>query len=156
MVGLEDKKLVEFHGGFLNERAYQISFDIDNKHLKNEPLKVLRLFFLLKEMFPQAKVGVDKTGNGYHVSAIGMDVHNIPLQKRVDIRDKLGDDPHRVLCDQRRLEIGLESLVETLFVMKRKRYVTPSGHNYYGKITFVESLNPIALPWISKIPARKS
>lgn len=117
--------------------------------LKNNPLKVLQLFFILKRIFPNAEVSVDRTRKGFHVKAVGFEIKQIPLKKRVEIREYLGDDPLRVVFDKLKLSSGLTKLIETLF--DAKTYFE-GGH---GKTYFTEEINPVALPWVSKLPSKK-
>jgi len=130
----------------LSERRKRISFDVDRHHLQKEPLKVLRIFFTLKNCFPYAKITVHRTAHGFHVKAVNEKIADIPLEKRVSIRETLGDDYPRVEYDKLKIRLGLPYFVDTLFSTK-----------FYpnGTIGHEEKCNPIALPWISKIPSKK-
>jgi hypothetical protein len=68
------------------------------------------------------------------------------MSKRVAYRETLGDDIMRLEWDQTKLRSGVPTMCETLFTMKR-------GHDQ--KLHIVEEIDPVALPYASRMPARK-
>jgi hypothetical protein len=132
----------DFYKG--SEREKRISVDIDNKD--STKFRALHVFFAMKNAFPTCKVSMDRSGHGFHVKAVGNDIKKIPLAKRIEIRDKLCDDHYRIECDRRKIEDGLEHWADTLFCMKQ-------GFN--DKLRIVEAMDPVALPFASRIPAKK-
>lgn len=129
-----------------SERSKRISIDIDKDHLKVEPLKVLRVYFAMKQIFPNVEISVEKTLKGFHVKAVGIPIKRISVAKRIQIREILGDDPERIKYDQFKLKHGLIHLTETLFEAK----IQPGG-----QFTIAQTINPIASPSVSKVPAKK-
>jgi len=129
----------------LSERRHRISVDIDSVKEKDN-LKPQKVFFELKYVFPQCKVTMDRTRHGFHVKAVGDSIEKIPVETRIDLREKLGDDPRRIDYDRYKLEIGAPYLIDTLFSMKC---------DYDGTLSIVEPCNPVALPWFSRSPSRK-
>lgn len=129
-----------------SERRKRISFDVDKKHLRWEPLKVLRLYFCLRYFFPDCEVTVYTTRKGFHVKAVGDAVALIPVEKRVDFRETLGDDVQRIEHERLKLRLGLPYLVDTLFQIK-----------FYpdGKVGREERIDPVALPYVSRVPCKK-
>lgn len=129
-----------------SERKMLLGVDADRHHIYREPFKVLRLYFVLKLFFPLCQVSVERTRNGFHVKAVGEEIEKIPIAKRVEIREKLGDDALRVEGEYLKLELGLEHWVDTLFCAK----------THEDKVkTQNEEINPLALPYVSKVPPSK-
>jgi hypothetical protein len=129
----------------LSERRKRLSIDIDSK-TDMDSLAVLRAFFILRKLFPEARVTVEKTGHGFHVKAVSEKIAQLPMDKRVQIRETLCDDPLRIEWDKEKLRWGDDQLCETLFTMKR---------GFDGKLHIVSEANPLMLPWSSRIPAKK-
>ena len=124
-----------------SERRKRIGIDIDKQHLREDPWKVLRAYFTLKTFFPKAQVKVMRTGKGFHIKAIGEEIALIPIEKRVEIREKLCDDPERLWADHIKLRLGLECYADTLFSSK----IYPDGTRGQE-----EEIDPIALPWFTR------
>lgn len=129
-----------------SERCKRISVDIDTHHMKDEHFKVLKVYFALRLLFPDANMSVKKTRRGFHVKAVDKSIISVPIAKRVDLRDALGDDPSRIDYERLKLQLGLKYWVDTLF--KLKRYPD-------GTISMPEEINPVAFPWVSRLPAKK-
>lgn len=128
-----------------SERRKRVSVDVDNYHHYG-PFKILRIYFMLKLLFPNSVVSVEKSRRGVHIKAVGEEVASIPIEKRIDLRDSLGDDGERVRYDRAKLSWNLPFFVETLFDMK----------DYPDNVIYhVEKMNPIALPYYSRLPAKK-
>lgn len=128
-----------------SERRMRISVDIDSK--KGDNLKPLKTFFNLRYLFPNCKVSQDRTRHGFHVKAVGKEIEAIVIEKRVDIREALLDDPLRVQYDRLKIRWSIPSLTDVLFSMKR---------GFDGILSIVDKdVNPVALPWISRLPAKK-
>jgi hypothetical protein len=130
-----------------SERSRRISIDIDAPVLKKDKFAVLKAYFQLKTFFPHSDVQVDKTGHGFHVKAVGDEVAKIPIEKRVQIRETLCDDPMRIEYDKKKLEWGLPQFCETLFVMKR---------GFDRKLHIAYQINPVSMPSASRLPANKA
>jgi hypothetical protein len=130
-----------------SERCRRISVDIDGKHLKEEPLKLLRVYFTLRNMFPFAEVYVEKTFHGYHIKAIDKSLKNVPIQKKVDFREALGDDPDRIEHDKISIKTGIPYFADTLFTVKFHR----SGERYVVERNYF----PLLIPCASRFPAKK-
>ena len=130
-----------------SERRKRISIDIDQQHLRSDPFKVQRVFFILKQFFPNACISVKKTKNGFHVKAVGEDIASISIVNRVNLREQLGDDPLRIEAERLKLRTDLIGWVETLFTLKRY------SDGSYSK---PEEINPFAIPWITQLPTKKS
>jgi len=130
----------------MSERSRRLSVDIDRPTLKENRVAVLAAFFRLKAFFPRSEIIVDRTGHGFHVKAIGQEIASLPIEKRVQIREALCDDPLRIEYDKKKLQWGLPQYVETLFTIKK-------GPD--GKIRIVEETNPLMLPSASRLPATK-
>lgn len=126
-----------------SDRAKRISIDIDGRF---DWLKILQVYFTLKHLFPNSHATVQKTKKGYHIQIVGEEIRSVPIEKRVKLRDILGDDWERIDYEYLKLELGLSCFVDTLFELKI----------YKGVATAVEDVNPIAYPYVSKIPAKKS
>ena len=129
----------------LSERRMRISVDIDVK--KGDRLRPLKTFFNLKHLFPNCDVTMQRTRHGFQVKAVGKTIEKIPHSRRVDIREMLGDDPLRVEFDRRKLKQGRYYLTDTLFSMKR---------GFDRKLHVVEEVNPVALPYVSHLPQKKT
>lgn len=129
----------------LSERRMRISVDIDNEDGIGN-LRPLNIFFTLKGMFPNSKVTMLKTRHGFHIKAVGEEIADIPPENRIDIRESLGDDPLRIEYDRLKLKLGCPFLVDVLFTMKR---------DFDGKLNIVQEVMPFALPYASRIPAKK-
>jgi hypothetical protein len=128
----------------LSERRLRISLDFDKPVNR---FASYRAFFMLKTFFPRSEIKVERTGHGgLHVKAVGKEIAKIPMLKRVEIREKLGDDPARIEWDKAKLKDGQDILCETLFVMKR---------GFDRKLRKVEDMNIFALPFASRFPAKK-
>jgi hypothetical protein len=121
----------------------RISIDIDGRE---ETLTVLKAYFSLKSRFRDSQVTVQRTRHGFHVKAVGKEIEKIPMSDRIRIRQTLGDDVLRLEWDQTKLRNNLPMICETLFSMKR---------GYDQKLNMVESVDPVALPYASRVPARK-
>jgi len=130
-----------------SERRKRISIDIDQQHLRNDPFKVHRIFFVLNEFFPNAYISIKKTKNGFHIKAVGEDIAAIPIVNRVDLREQLGDDTSRIEAERLKLRSDLTGWIETLFTLKKY------SDGSYSK---PEEINPFALPWTAQLPAKKS
>ena len=124
-----------------SERPKRISVDIDKGSLK--PLQV---FFMLKSLFPNSKVTAERTRHGFHIKAVGDEIRDIPIAKRLDLREILGDDSMRVDCDRRKLMMDRPYAVDTLFSLKC---------NFKGEWSMTQPEDVTALPYYPKLPARK-
>ena len=129
-----------------SERCRRISVDIDRKHLHDEPLKILRVYFMLKNLFPSANLMVERTIHGFHVKAIDKTIRKLPIPKKVDLREALGDDPDRIDHDRMSIKLGVPYFTDTLFTIK---------FHSTGEVGMTDEVNPLALPYVSKIPAKK-
>lgn len=124
-----------------SERSKRISVDVDEG-----TLRTVRVFYLLQALFPKSKVTVEKTLHGFHVKAVGDEIREVPVEKRLELREKLGDDPLRIECDRRKLLEGRPYTVDTLFSLKC---------NFKGEWSIVQPENLRAAPFCSRLPADK-
>ena len=88
-------------------RCDRISIDIDS----NNQLHLLKAYFNMKRLTD--KVFVWKTNKGYHIHGL---FPNRTAQENMNVRYLLQDDKARLKLDEKRLEAGLDYLIETLFV----------------------------------------
>ena len=116
-------------------RDSRIGLDIDAP----SELQLLKVFF--NAQTGRNKVDVKRTGKGFHIRIFKK--HTIT--QNFDARRALSDDPMRIEIDEKRLHHGMIEDIDTLFTAKRDK----------GRITREENVNVLALPSLSRIPARK-
>ena len=156
-VGLEHSDgvitLKDFY--YSSDRRRRISVDLDvGGHIVDDAftraqydkLGPLKVFFILKKFFPKSQVKTERTRHGFHIIAVGEEIENIPVDKRIVIREMLGDDAQRLQNDKKKLSEGRFYAVDTLFMMKT---------GFDEVLGFSEQIDPVALPFASKIPAKK-
>ena len=121
-------------------RGDRTGVDLD----KPSQLQLLKSYFNAKHFFPHSRIEVTETGHGNHIRIH----HKCPsIEKNLDIRRNLGDDPNRLMFDEnRKVHPLLHDWVDTLFSVKLDR----------GKLTAEEPCNILSLPFTSKLPCRKN
>jgi hypothetical protein len=80
-----------------------IGLDIDGRDRSVATYRMLKAYFNLKYVFPEADVEVRITRHGYHVVAFGP---CLPFDKEIVMRSVLGDDRRRVHLDEYKKSIG--------------------------------------------------
>lgn len=130
----------------ITERSKRLSVDLDKHHMVDDEFSLLRPYFAMKSCLRKSRITVEKTGHGFHVKAVGKEVADIPLEKRLDIREVLGDDAARIEWDRSRVRRGCPQNCETLFTMK-------TGPDHKTFITY--PVDAVSLPFASVLPAFK-
>ena len=117
------------------KRASRITIDIDHP----SRLQLLKTYFNAKAVFQNLEA--KETGNGFHFR-----IHQFcpDIEKNLDVRRHLGDDPGRLCFDENR-KVLLPNWVDTSFHAKLKG----------GKLTSEQSCNVLSLPFTDRFPARK-
>ena len=107
-------------------------------------LQLLRSYFNAKAFFPHSRIEVTETGHGFHIRIY----RTCPsIEKNLDVRRNLGDDPNRLMFDEnRKVHPLLHDWVDTLFSVKLDK----------GKLTAEQPCNVLSLPFTSKLPCRKN
>ena len=103
-------------------------------------------FQLLKVFFNAAalhkKMEIKRTGHGYHLRIFKK--HS--LEENFAVRMNLCDDVMRLEIDERRKVLGYINDIDTLF----------QGKMVAGVVTREEDVDVLALPFASKLPAKKN
>ena len=95
---------------------------------------MLKAYFNLLYLFPNSKIIVEETRQGYHVKATGIERST---EQNLEVRRGLGDDAMRLKYDEFKHRIGLDEFVDTCFTMKKNRF----------GIYIVQETNPLSLPF---------
>jgi hypothetical protein len=124
----------------LRMRAFRVGVDLDHP----SQLQLLKSYFNAKAFFLHSQIEVTETGHGFHIRIY----HACPsIEKNLDARRNLGDDPNRLMFDEnRKVHLLLHDWVDTLFSLKLNK----------GKLTAEEPCNVLSLPFTSKLPCRKN
>lgn len=138
------RKHLTIHHGIDATKGRVVRKYTKRRHISR--IRALKTYFTLKWGFPNSKASMQETRHGHHVKIVGDEIEKYPIKKRVFIREQLGDDSHRLNYDYLKLKLGEKMLVDTLFSMKK---------DYDGKISIVSPMNPIALPFAPRLPAKK-
>ena len=107
------------------KRQDRISIDIDS----NNQFHLLMAYFNMKRLTD--KVFVWKTNKGYHVQGYFPD--RTP-QENMMVRCMLRDDRARLILDDKRLSVGLDDCIETLFVFGKMKDGIESKEEIYDII----------------------
>jgi len=96
----------------------RITIDIDGENRNESTLKMLKTYFNLKYVFPDARIRVDLTRKGYHIVAFSPKIRQ---ENVIEYRKMLGDDPIRIMLDENRDDITSNILwsVKKGFVVKK-------------------------------------
>lgn len=104
------------------KRQDRISIDIDS----NNQFHLLMAYFNMRRLTD--KVFVWKTNKGYHIQGYFPD--RTP-QENMMVRCMLRDDRARLILDDRRLNVGLDDCIETLFVLGKIKDGIESNEELY-------------------------
>jgi len=96
----------------------RITIDIDGENRDESTFRMLKIYFNLKYVFPDAKIRVDITRKGYHIVAFS---EKIQQQNVIEYRKMFGDDSIRIMLDEDREPVGSNILwsVKKGFVVKK-------------------------------------
>jgi hypothetical protein len=123
----------------MRRRANRIGVDLD----RPSRLRLLMSYFNAKTFFPHNKVEIKETGHGFHIRIYR---RCSSIEKNLDVRRNLGDDPNRLWFDENRKKLPqLHGWIDTLFSVKLEK----------EKLTYEEPCNILALPFASQLPCRK-
>lgn len=123
----------------MRARAPRIGVDLDSP----AEWVLLKTYLNATGFFPHSRVEIKRTGHGFHIRIFETCED---IEKNLDVRRNLGDDPNRLMFDEyRKLVPQLHDWVDTCFMWKIQK----------GKLTWEEPCNVLALPFNDRFPARK-
>jgi hypothetical protein len=123
----------------MRTRAFRTCVDLDTP----TEFDLLKTYLNAKGLFGK-NVKAKQTGHGYHLRIYQQCAS---IEKNLDIRRSLGDDPNRIGFDEERQAYSLlQDWIDTCFQWKRRNNEKP---------THEEECNILALPAFSRFPARK-